>query len=137
MRKLIVVSFCALSLSVFGQSKADTYMNEIFGEEKVQLMKTDNPAGYNFFKSYAMVGPSIENGIIDKYENAPVLTHVKMRTSKEEVPVSQMIEELENGTLNPLKYSLLPKREVSVYKIESGKYLIIDSQDNLLKHITE
>lgn len=137
MKKLIVVSFCAFSMAVFGQSKADAYMNEIFGEEKVQIMKTDNPAGYNYFKSYAMVGPSIVTGVVDKYEEAPVLTHVKMRTSKEEVPVSEMITELENGTLNPLKYSLLPKREVSVYKIESGKYLIIDSQDNLLKHITE
>lgn len=137
MKKLILVSLCAFSFSAFGQSKADTYMNEIFGEEKVQSMKENNPAGYNYFKSYAMVGPTIETRFIDKYEDAPILTHVKMRTTKEEVPVSQLITELENGTLNPLKYALLPKHEVSVYKIESGKYLIIDSQENLLKHITE
>lgn len=129
--KIYLLSFLIFFLTnVYGQLNQE--MIEVFGQEKVDEMKTGNPGLYEVFDAFSKNGIEIINTYVEKYESAESMPAIIHRSTEEEVRLVDFLADLETTDFNILKYNLFPSRQIQIYKLESGKYLKIESQQNLL-----
>jgi len=128
----IIIALLFLTLFDVGYGQSDSKLIEVFGLEEVNDMKVSNPGAYAIFKAFSADGVELIDGLVDKYETFGMLPTIHLRSTSEEVEQSIFLNDVLSDNFNPLKYDLFPTRQIQIYKIESGKYLRIQSQQNLL-----
>ena len=128
--------FCtALYFTSIVSGQTNQKMIEAFGQEKVSAMKEGNPGLYEIYDAYSNQGIELINTYIEKYESADEMPIIKSRSTGSEILLKDFLIEFESADFNILKYTLFPTRQIQIYKLDSGKYLKIESQQNLLNNL--
>lgn len=121
-----------MSFLSLAHGQSNQKMIDAFGQEKVSTMKSNNPGLYEIYDAYSQHGVELISTYIEKYESADEMPIIKSRSAGSEVLLKDFLIDFESTDFNILKYTLFPSRQIQIYKLESGKYLKIESQQNLL-----
>ena len=124
---IIISSTGAIAQSEQVSQLAKSKMLEAYSAERVGSMQNNNPALYEYLMSTAVYEPLIIKGVEPKYEdhndNDRVITK-----NKQEISLVTFYKDLQKDDFNLLNYSVKPGTNSSVFKIDTGVYVVIESQ---------
>lgn len=133
------LQFAPTSIGAMGSPEEK--LVEVYGKERVQEMKEENPAMYEqlLFRvahSFKLI-PAREGKSYKELDQLPY--YARKKEKEKRISAKELLQKVEEGSFNPLKCRLERKKAApTLYELKgTGKVLLLRSEEELAKKFNE